>query len=156
MKTINIIYTCFLAISFSQCVSQKFENNPPFTIESAIYKNITGGRAGNNSLDIHLTFSSKKKIEFDKLYFQNRIIKAVIETKSGVKYIMGRYNTSPKNSRFLFDNETLENKGIKDEKQKKFPFELKENEAILSYKEHGTVKFYKISSLKKDSHVMMQ
>ncbi|WP_440879636.1 hypothetical protein [Tenacibaculum sp. C7A-26P2] len=156
MKTINIIYTCFFAISFSQCVSQKFENNPPFTIKSAIYKNVTGGRAGNNSLDIHLTFSSKKKIEFDKLYFQNRITKAVIEIKSGVKYIMGRYNTSPQNPRFLFDKATLESKEIKNGKQEKFPFELKENEAILSYKEHGTIKFYKISSLKKDRHVMMQ
>ena len=68
----------------------------------------------------------------------------------GIKYLAGRFNTSTVNSR---DDLILHNNATKevgnDHPENKTPFELKENEAVISYKEGAIIKYYKISDIEK-------
>lgn len=157
MKLFGIL---IFALTFTQCASMKMDNNPPFTVKSATYTHITGGLPGNNSLNLMIEFSSENTINFENVFFQNRTTKAVIEKKQDKQYIAARYNTSPKkdrkdlvlhaNSKEEFGNTT--NEKVKEE----FPFKLKENEAIVSYKIGTKTHYFKIENIKKEKKVSMQ
>ena len=154
MKLFGIL---ILTISFTQCASSKFEQKPPFTIKEATYTNITGGMPGNNSVDLKIFFSAEKEVSFEQLYFINRITKAIIETKEGIRYIVGRYNTSAKNSKYDLELHGDSQKEYGNQPpQEVFPFELKNNEAVLSYKEGNQTKYVKIENIKEGKAVFMQ
>ncbi|WP_435260996.1 hypothetical protein [Tenacibaculum sp. nBUS_03] len=137
----------------------KFEKTPPFTIKGASYVNITGGMPGNNSTDVKIAFSSPKKVIFEKVYFMNKIIDVTIETKGSSKYIIGRHYYSSGNNKYniqLHDDSKKEYGNTPPKVKNKFPFELKENEAVLSYKEAGKIKYFKLENIKKGKDVIMQ
>lgn len=159
MKIMKLFSLLVLTISFTQCASMQFEKTPPFTIKGASYVNITGGMPGNNSTDVKIAFSSPKKVVFEKLYFMNKIIDVTIETKENSKYIIGRHYYSSGNTKYdlqLHDDPKKEYGNTTPKAEKKFPFELKENEAVLSYKEAGKTKYFKIENIKKGKDVIMQ
>ena len=141
-------------MGFTQCVHQKFENNYPFTITSATHTNVFGGLSGNNSIDLRLGFSSSKNIEFKQLFYLHKKAKVVIEIKGGVKYIVARYNTSPESNLVMHGNSKEEYGNSPPEDH--FPFVLKENEAVLSYKEGEKIKFVKIEKIRQEKRVFMQ
>lgn len=146
-----------LALSFTQCKSQKFEQNPPFTILSATYTHVTGGMPGNSSLNLMIEFSSDETIDFEKVYFQERTIQPVIEQKAGKQYLAARYNTSTVQSKHdlvLHENPSKEY-GNLPKSEEKCSFELKENEAIINYKLHGKSHFYKLENIQKGKSVFM-
>ena len=144
-------------LGFTQCMHQKFENKYPFTITSATYTSIFGGMPGSNSIDLRLTFSASENIQFDQLFFLNRTTKAILETKGNTKYIVGRYSTSPKevkNNLVMHGDSKKEygNKPLQDN----FPFVLKENQAVLSYKEGTKIKYVKIEKIQEGKQIFMQ
>ena len=155
MKLIGIL---LFALSFSQCASISLTNNPPFTINNATYSHVTGGLPGNNTLNLMLEFTENQSVDFQKVYFQNRSIKAVIEQKGAKKYIAARYKTSTKNDskdRVLHAKPEKEY-GNTAKVKEEIPFELEDSEAILSYLDNGLVKYFKIKNIKKKKRVFMQ
>lgn len=155
MKLIGIL---LFALSFSQCASISLTNNPPFTINNATYSHVTGGLPGNNTLNLMLEFTENQSVDFQKVYFQNRSIKAVIEQKGAKKYITARYKTSTKNDskdRVLHADPKEEFKNSS-ETTEKFPFELKNTEAIVSYMVNNKIHYFKVENIQKEKRVFMQ
>ncbi|WP_237277634.1 hypothetical protein [Tenacibaculum ovolyticum] len=154
MKLFGIL---IFALSFTQCASIKLEATPPFTIKSASYSHITGGLPGNSSLNLMIEFSANKSIDFKNVYFQNRIVTAVIEEKQSKNYIAARYKTSTNNNKadLVLNADSKKEYGNTAKKQEKFPFELKENEAIVSYKIDTKTLYYKIEGIKKERKIFM-
>lgn len=154
MKLFGIL---ILALSFTQCASTKLETNPPFIIKSAAYSHITGGLPGNNTLNLMIEFTENQSVDFQKVYFQNRIVTPVIEQKQGKKYIAARYKTSiNKNRKDLVLNANPKKEyGNTPKTKEEFPFELKENEAVVAYKVDEKIHYYKIESIKKNKRVFM-
>lgn len=152
MKLFGIL---LLAISFTQCKSQKFEQNPPFTVHSATYTHISGGMPGNSSLDLMIEFTSDKSIEFEEVYFQEKTIKPVVEQKGDKQYLAARYKTSTEKSDLVLHQNTQEEYGNQPASEKKYAFELKENEAVISYKVNGKSHFYKLEDITKGESVFM-
>ena len=156
MKLFGIL---MLVITFTQCASMKMDTTPPFSIKSAVYTNVTGGLPGNNSLDLMIEFTSEDAIKFEEVFFQNKSTKAIIETKQNKQYIAARFNTSSgqaKNDLVLHANPKEEHGNTVNSKNKKdFPFELKENEAIITYKVGTKIHYYKIENIKKGEKVFM-
>ena len=155
MKLFGIL---ILALSFTQCASMKLEANPPFTIKSASYSHISGGLPGNNILNLMIEFSTNENIDFKNVYFQNRIIKAVIEKKQDKKYIAARYKTSTSKNKIdlVLNAEPKKEYGNTAKEQENFPFKLKDNEAIVSYKTKNKIYYHKIKDIKKNKRVFMQ
>ncbi|MFV0247879.1 MAG: hypothetical protein ACK5H1_02810 [Tenacibaculum sp.] len=140
MKFLIIV---FFALGVSQCASQKFEKKPPFSISSANYSKTD--LQNNKHIDLYLSFSSVKKVDFKQLYFLNKVCKAEVKIKNGVNYITGRFSTLSKPDIILHADpkKEIKNKLL----QYTVPFKLKENEAVLSYKEKNSIKFFKIKNI---------
>lgn len=157
MKLFGIL---IFAITFTQCASIKMDTNPPFTVKSATYTHVTGGLPGNNSLNLMIEFTSTNTINFENVFFQNRITSAVIEKKQNKQYIAARYNTSSGEDRkdlVLHANSKEEYGNTASSKTKKeFPFDVKENEAVVSYKIGEKTHYFKIQNIKKGEKVSMQ
>ena len=155
MKLFGIL---ILALSFSQCASIKMDTQPPFKVENASYSHITGGLPGNSVLNLMIEFTSVGTVNFKKVYFQNKIVEAVVENKQGKNYIAARYKTSTnqdKKDLVLSSNAKTEFGNTANETKEKFPFELKESEAVVTYKIGEKIHYYKIENVKKEKQVFM-
>jgi hypothetical protein len=150
MKTMKILSVLALIFSFSQCGSTKFESNPPFKITKVEYYNWVGGVPGVRGTNVQINFKNKTTIVFDSLYFKKRATK--IKTSTPL-YIIANYNTSRKLASDIIVHLDIK-KEVKNKVPtiNKIPFNLKENEAVLSYHENGEKKYIKIKNItKKDT-----
>ncbi len=155
MKFLRII---ILALGFAQCGSAQFEKNPPFIIKSTSYYNVIGGRPGNSSTDVKIVFSASKKVTFEKLYFRNRVSDVNVSSGGDVTYLIASYVTSTNRGIHdiqLHEDPKREYGNTIPPKKEKIPFELSENEAVLSYKEGGDTKHIKITTLKKGKDIYL-
>ncbi len=155
MKLFGIL---ILALGFSQCASMKMDTQPPFKIASANYSHITGGQPGNSTLNLMIEFTAPETIDFQNVFFQNRITPAVIEEKGGKQYIAARYKTSTDQERkdlVLSSDAKAEFGNTANETKEKFPFKLEENEAVVTYKIGEKIHYYKIENVKKEKRVFM-
>ncbi|TDQ28642.1 hypothetical protein [Tenacibaculum caenipelagi] len=154
MKLIGIL---LLTFSLTQCVSVKTKNTHPFKIESASYYHVTGGVKGSyNSINLIINFTAEESVDFQKVYFQNRITNAVVEQHNDKQYIAARYKTSSNDDRkdLILHADPKEEFG--NTPTEKFPFELKENEAMVSYVKNEKIYYVKVENIIKKSKVFMQ
>ena len=151
MKFLSIIAILF---SFTQCGSIQLEKNPPFKIEKASYNNWVGGQPGVSGTKVEFALKENSNIDFDSIIFRNKSTKVEISTASGKMLLIGHFNTSKRQNRDLIldANVTKEMKNTLPD-VKKIPFELKENEAILSYKVGNKIKYFKIKNIEKAKSV---
>lgn len=149
MKTMKILSILTIIIGFSQCGTTKFAKNPPFKIESATYTNWVGGVPGVSGTRVEVRLSEKEPIVFDSLYFQKKRTKIEVSIQNKIMILIGHFSTSNRkeNHLILHSNTKMELKN-KVPKATKFPFNLKENEAIISYKVANKVKYFKIENIK--------
>ena len=150
MKTIfNILFGSALLLGFSQCatskeISKKLQINTPFSIEKATYTDwVSGVKGGGSGTNVIVTIKDidSNNIEIDSLYFRGLKVKVEIKESS---YI-GRFNSSinQRKDKVLHSEPKKEFGNQVPIMEKEFPFELKNDEAVLSYKEKGKRKFYK-------------
>lgn len=144
MKTFKLLSILIIIIGLSQCGSAKFQKNPPFQISSSTYYN----EFNNTETNIYIRYTSKDDINFDSIYFQKRKGKVEIKTISDLNYIFGNFKNFKRND-LVLDVNSIKELNNRIPEIKKFPFDLKENEAIISYKTKGKTKYYKITSVKK-------
>jgi hypothetical protein len=125
MKILSIL---IIILGFSQCASLKLEENPPFKITAATYTKWVGGQPGVKGMNVEITYTSNQNMEFDSLYFRKRITSLEDRNSGNKKMSIAYFKTSD---------------------VKNFPFELNDDEAIISYKINDKIKYFKIKSVKK-------
>lgn len=145
----KIILTVFIIVCFSQCASVTFEEHTPFKITSAVYQNWSGGAPGVNGMNVKINYTSNKTIEFDSIYFQKRVVDLQIKNSKINNLVVG-YFISVETSDIIFDANPVKEMHNSAPTIKKIPFQLKENEAVISYKIKGKIKYFKIASVKKE------
>jgi hypothetical protein len=146
----KIVFLFIVIIGFSQCGSLKLEENPPFKIISSVSKNWVGGQPGVKGINVKITYTTDKVIEFDSIYYSKKVAKLELNQSNNRKMIIGYFNTSTrKNDIILASNSKKEINNTVPE-IKNFPFQLKEDEAINSYKIKGKIKYFKVTSIKKE------
>jgi hypothetical protein len=119
-------------------------------MESATYTNWVGGVPGVSGRRVEIKLSEKKSVTFDSLFFQKKTTKIEIRETKGTTLLVAHYSTSSrKNNDFILHSDTKRELKNKIPKPDNFPFDLKENEAIISYKVKGKIKYYKIENIKK-------
>ncbi|CAM1358111.1 conserved exported hypothetical protein [Tenacibaculum litopenaei] len=159
MKLMKLFSLLFLSLGFIQCGSTKFDQTPPFKILSAKMTHITGGVPGVSSLDVYLQYTAATKPTVKHLYFRGKKTTAIIEQKLDNPYIVARFKEEDNAERYDLELQ----KDVKKEygnttakKAEKFPFELQQNEAVLSYEVNGKLRYYKISNIKENTPVRMR
>ena len=147
MKFLGII---ILTIGLFQCKSSQFQQNPSFKIFGGTFEHYTGGIPGASGSWVRINYEATAKVDFQDIYFQGKKTKVEIQKVGKKTFASGHFNTSSTKSKadLVLHQNGKEEYGNQVPKQKT-PFELKENEAVLSYKENGKIKYIKVENLKK-------
>ena len=131
MKMMKVLGALIFILGFTQCKSVKFDNNPPFTVEKSSFNNWVGGQPGVSGTRVEIYLTHKVDVVFETLYFKNKKTNVEIREKNGKTFLTAHYNTSKR-----LDDMILDSDGKKEAVNKlpeDFPFELKENEAVISF-----------------------
>ncbi len=148
MKTFKFFATLLILVGFSECATTQFEQNPPFTITSAVYNNWSVKTTTHKGMTVNIGYDSKYVMKFDSIYFSKRAEKLTMSKVKEKKMISAIFSSTEKPDIILHEKSTKEIHNTFPE-IKKMPFELKQNEAIISYKIKDKIKYFKIKSIKK-------
>ena len=150
MKTMKILSVLAVLFGFTQCASMKLQKKAPFKIASATYNHWVGGLPGVSGTKAEIRLSEKSNITFESLYFLNKIIKVETKEEKGRTLLIANHtNTSTNKRDVILSSDSKKEMKNQLPDTKEFPFELKENEAIISYKVKDKLKYFKITNLKK-------
>jgi hypothetical protein len=142
-----------LTASFSQCSdSQKLEKKAPLEFGEVYYKKRPQAVRDLPSiftLYIPIKGENDPNIELDSVYFKGKSAKLTRAPHNQNLYI-GRFITKPAQPEdiILSSDVKEEHKNKLPKIEPKIPFELKPGECVISYKQAGEVKYYKISNIK--------
>lgn len=148
MKLAKLLGFVILSLSFSQCRTTKFDKNPPFTILKTTFNNWVGGQPGVSGTKVKVTYKSDTEVHFIDIYFNNRKTKVEQHTNTNQTYLVGHFSTSKREDLTIDINPNKEINNTIPAKSK-LPFEIKENEVVLSYKIRSKIKYFKITQVKK-------
>jgi hypothetical protein len=150
MKAMKVFLIGIILIFFFQCGSLKFENDPPFKILTATYQNGYEVPKTFGDTVVNISYTSTKEISFDSIYFNNKIAKLEVASSNSNKRLICFFKTSNFSSEFVLDENPIKELHNPLPNFQKFPFKLKNNEAIISYKVDEKIKYFRISDLKKE------
>jgi hypothetical protein len=146
----KILFGSALILGFSQCgsckeTSYQVQTKTPFTIERSTYNDwIAGVKGGGSGTNVIVTIKDldTNNVVIDSMYFRGRRVKVEIKSSS---YI-GRFNSilNQRQDKVLHSDSQKEFGNLAPKVETEIPFELENDEVVLSYKEKGKLKFYKI------------
>jgi len=150
MKSISIILvTIVLSLSLFGCKTQYLETSVPFEIEEKTYFYWVGGRQGTQGVTISLVGNTESlNVSFSKLFFQYHEYSIVPEYRNDGFLIVGNFSEFRGNDQ-VTDPDPLSDGISQAQKEKdEFPFDLKDDEAILLYSVNGLEGYHKITGIK--------
>lgn len=147
-RNISIMRTfiyLFILFGFITCKSVHTEvSNHPFAINGASYNYWTGGRPGVSGIKVILNYTSDQKVTFDKIYFQKKEGSLEITKTKGVTLLIGNISTSKLTGPDLILDIDPKEEMNNSVPSIKIPFELRENEAVITYTYKGISSHYKV------------
>ncbi len=148
---IGLVGMSFVLFSFSNCGGSKADaskysltQTPDFTLGEVYYQDwVSGIQEGGSGTNVYISFNNfTKDIVVKDIYFRKKILEA---QQNGNQYI-GYYKNEMERD-IIMDGDPK--KEAQNTPPKKFPFDLKDNEAVISYLQSGEMKYYKISGMEK-------
>ncbi len=144
----------FFMLNFAACGgakpddTYKIEENPPFVLGDVFYQDwVAGVKDGGSGTNVHLTFQSfTDDVVIQEVFFRRKITKAQIAPEKRNKYI--GYFRNDDRVDVVMNSDPI--KEAQNKPPRKFPFELLENEVVVSYLQNDLVKFAKISNLRRE------
>ena len=145
LLTLMIIAIC-ITISCGSCKAKKesvvFTQSIPFTVENTYsQKWVAGVRGGGSGLNIHTTINNISEGVIMKEFFFR---KKVTEVKVSKNNLFSGYYKNDENT-LIMDSDTQ--KEVVNTPPKKSPFQLEDNEAVLSYDFNNKTYYHKISNI---------
>ena len=151
-QAFKLVFISFLILISIRCGSSKTDNpkynltdNPPFSIEE-IYsqKWMSGVKGGGHGEVLMVTFSDfQKGVTIKKAYFKKKEAEFVKSQNKDFSYAAGFVSNINKD---IIMDSNPENEAVNIPPQK-FPFQLEENEAVISYTYKEVEYYYKISNI---------
>ena len=138
-----------VVIGFSQCSSaQKLQDKAPLEI-GQIYcqKWIAGIQGGGSGINIFIQ-TGNSSIKLDSVYFRGKVAKLESTPQEGILYI-GRFKSifNQKQDLIMSSDPNAEYGNELPKIPKKIPFELKDNECVISYKQGDKTKYFKLDKI---------
>ncbi|AUC82913.1 hypothetical protein CW733_12585 [Lacinutrix sp. Bg11-31] len=159
-KTLVLLMLSVVVLtSFTQCSSSKktsnlknnkqtlkLEDKGSFTLENIYFQSwIAGVRGGGSGIHMYITVkSNKNNVAFDSVYFKG--LKSKIEI-SKMGYIASFKTEANQKDDIIMSNNKNAEFGNETQKKQDFPFELNDNECIISYIENNTTKYLLVENL---------
>ncbi len=157
MKSFHLQLTIvILSIIMVGCKSQNLATPAPFDIDEKTYFNWVGGRQGTEGTTIRLVGRTQSlNISFSKLYFQNHEYDIVPEFNNQGFLIEGTFSKFEEKDLIMHKDPKAEYTNQPPKFEKKIPFDLKDDEAVLLYSVNGMEGYRKISGIKQIDKVYM-
>ncbi len=149
---LSILGVSFILLGLSNCRGGKTDNdiysfnqNPPFGILEVYSQDwIAGIKGGGSGTNLFIIITElKEKVEIKDIYFRNKIINAQKDHNNSLLYL--GYFKKENNRDIIMDSDPI--KEAQNTPPKIFPFQLKENEAVISYLYEEELQFYKVSNI---------
>ena len=157
MKKFIVAITSLLTmVFFTQCGSAQFDKEAPFTIHRAYYQDWFGGQPGSKGTLVTVEISHDvKSIVFDSIFFIGKIKRLGNTVSDNKQLLIGNFPTTT-----LSDKNIIMHSDPKEEMANKisepvlnFPFELTDNECVVSYTIKKKKRYYKVENLKKEKSI---
>lgn len=122
-----------------------FVEEPPFKLEHAQFQKwVAGVQGGGSGVNVQLTILDLQEgVQMKEVYFRNQIVKARTNMETP-DYFTAEFLNQP-NPDVIMDGDAV--KEAQNTPAREFPFQLKENESVVSYSHKGEVYFVKISNM---------
>ncbi|KJD34139.1 hypothetical protein PK35_05280 [Tamlana nanhaiensis] len=149
-QTISAVILMLITMSFSQCASiNTLEKNPSVTLKQVYYETwVAGVKGGGSGVNLFLPIQSNtNKSVLDSVYFQGKGTKLELINQ---QLAVGRFKTEanrPKQDIIMSNEPYAEYGQNRLTYTPKIPFELEENECVISYLENGTKKYFKVDDV---------
>lgn len=134
------------------CSSQKkLETTPPFTVGSATYEPWMAGSgesAAGHKVKIILTEMSEDEVALQNIYFRGQMAKVILELEHQGIMATARFEDLKPDINMHADPQLEvgnQPPKIRESKGAVFPFDIKDDEAILSYLESDKVKYVRVA-----------
>lgn len=159
MKTITYMFLV-LTLALSSCSSQKnMVAEAPFEMGAATCQAWAGGRAEAGSgllLEIPVINGNVEEVKLQQAFFRGKIADVEMEsTENGWVAKANFRNQNAGKPDMKMDADSKQEIGNQPPKlQEKFPFELGDNECVLSFMDGDTVKYFKVEGIKEKNPKM--
>lgn len=153
-KIVFFLFIPVFMMSFSQCGStKKFQEEVPLEIGQVSYQNwVAGVEGGGSGVNLFIPIvSNSNNIILDSVYFKGKQAKLELKNQS---LFVGRFKNAANQKKdiVMSSDRIAEYKNPIPKIPKKIPFELKDNECVISYLEKNKIKYFKIEGIvKKES-----
>lgn len=136
--------------SFSQCSSAKdLQKQAPLTFGDVYCQAWSGGvEAAGTGIDIYIPASKSDGVQLDSVYFRGKATKLEEKAFNGTVTYIGRFKSKPNASKdIIMSSDSKEEYKNTVEVLEKIPFDLKDNECVVSYMENEAIKYFKIENV---------
>ena len=151
----TIYLVLVLMMGLSGCSSQKkLETQTPFVLGGASYQEWMGGReASGTGSEVRIVLSrmNEEEVSFQNIYFRGKVAKVSVETEdTGMVAIAKFSGQKPDIVMHADPKKEVGNQppDLNTQAATEFPFELRKDEAVLSYLEDDKLKYTKITGVK--------
>jgi hypothetical protein len=163
MKNASILIVTIFSL-FGCSSQKKFTTAPPFRINNPSYQQYAGGREESGTgfiLQFPVDLEAGNEIEFVEVFFRGHVLKTEAEEKGENLRIVCNHRDSDEDKKpdiIMHADPKMEvgnqPPGSISKKNKDFPFELKKDEAVISYKnitadpQESKITYFKITGIK--------
>jgi hypothetical protein len=132
--------------------NSNFQTNPPFKVVKATYSKWLGGQPGVNGISINIEIDNPS-IVLDVVYFKNNSTALKLDKSKSTPIYVGTIVLENTNKNYELNADAKKEYGnpVPDISQK-IPFQLSENEAVVSYTFKNKTAYYKISNVKETTN----
>ena len=162
-KSVTVLVLLFVMLtSFTQCKSSKkindnqqafkLEENASFTLSETYFQSrVAGVKGGGSGIHMYINvLTNTNNVVLDSVYFKG--LKAKVEV-SKMGYIASFKTKANQKEDIVMSNNKSAEYGNQIPTKQDFPFDLKDNEAVISYTENATLKYLLIKNIKEKSRI---
>lgn len=148
-NAVKYLLAVMILFSFTKCKTQIVEQKTPFKITEKTYFYFVGGKKGTSGTTIKIVGNANTlNLGFTTIFFQNHEYKIIPEFRAE-KFILVGSNTEIRKNDFNMHQDAAGEYGNEAPKlEKKIPFDLEKNEAVLVYRVNGEDFYLKITDIK--------
>lgn len=112
----------------------KLEKNSPTELENVYYQKWNAGtQEGGSGVNVFIKIKDAS-VTLDSLYFRGQVTELKVKPNNHLLYV-GRFKSN------------ISASNDKSQESSDFPFELKDNEGVISYFKDNKVRYFKISNI---------
>lgn len=141
-----------MAIFFTDCsTAQKLQNTAPVSFGDVYsQKWVAGVQGGGSGINLYIPISDEipQNIQLDSIYFRGKAAKLESIKGKTVLYVARFENNFNQKNDIVMSNDPKQEYGNEAPSlQTNIPFDLKDSEGVVSYKEADKTKYFKIGNI---------